>query len=205
MALPGLVSAANREGHGAHQARPALQPGKSAVANGEVKGFGADVDAAIDVEPASAAAEIGIGSQKVGQAREALGRSHSCRMYSIIDPSKAGNAAFANSRIARTAAIDKIVFIKNFALCELRACGDLAGQRMSCVVKSYLGWAGHWVELGQRAPHSMSRPCRGGESWPRGVEGRSYALGCALRALSAWHPLRSHCRARRSRKSSSRK
>ena len=93
MALPGVVGAADREGRGAHQAWPALQPGKPTVANGEMERLGADIDAAIDVEPASAAAQLGIGGQKIGQSREAVGRTHSCRMYSITDPSKAGKDA----------------------------------------------------------------------------------------------------------------
>src|SRR5260370_975762 len=93
MALPGLVGGADREGNGAHQARSALQAGKPTLADREMEGFGADIDAAIDVEPASAAAQLGIGGQKIGQSREAVGRTHSCRMYSIVDPSKAGKDA----------------------------------------------------------------------------------------------------------------
>jgi len=58
---PGLVGAADRERHGAHQARPALRLLERAAANGEMKGFGADIDPAVDIEPAAAAAQLGVG------------------------------------------------------------------------------------------------------------------------------------------------
>ena len=51
----------------------------------------ADVDAAIDRHPAAAAQQVGVGGEEVGQARETIGRSHSCKMYSIVDPSEALN------------------------------------------------------------------------------------------------------------------
>ena len=35
-----------------------------------------------------------IGGEEVGQSGEAVGRAHSCRMYSIVDPSEALKAAF---------------------------------------------------------------------------------------------------------------
>jgi hypothetical protein len=31
------------------------------LANGEMEGFAADIDAAVDIEPASATAEVGVG------------------------------------------------------------------------------------------------------------------------------------------------
>src|SRR5258708_11818795 len=58
---PGLVGAADREGCGAHQARPALQRREPALANGEMEGLGADVDAAVDIEPPTATAEVAVG------------------------------------------------------------------------------------------------------------------------------------------------
>ena len=58
---PGLVGGADREGRGAHQARSALQTAEPAFANGEMEGLGADIDAAIDIEPAAAAAQLGVG------------------------------------------------------------------------------------------------------------------------------------------------
>lgn len=94
VALPSLVRPADREGHGSHQARSALQPCEATVAKRQVEGFGADIDPAVDREPTAAAYEIGIGGDQVGEAREAIGRGHSFRMYSIDDPSEASKRIF---------------------------------------------------------------------------------------------------------------
>ena len=56
--------------------------------------LGADIDPAVDAEPAAAAAQVGVGGEQIGQAREAVGRTHSCRMYSIVEPSEAANVPF---------------------------------------------------------------------------------------------------------------
>ena len=76
---PGLVGGADRERHGAHQARPALHCSEGAVANGEIEGFGADIDPAVGAEPAPATAQVGVGGEEVGQSCKAVGGAHSCR------------------------------------------------------------------------------------------------------------------------------
>ena len=74
---------------GAHQPRAALEGGERAVLEGEEERLVADIDAAVDRHPASAAQQVGIGGEQVGQAGETIGRRHSCKMYSIVDPSEA--------------------------------------------------------------------------------------------------------------------
>ena len=54
----------------------------------------ADIYAAVDRHPASATLQVGVGTQEVGQSGKAIGRSHSCKMYSIVDPSEALKRVF---------------------------------------------------------------------------------------------------------------
>src|SRR5437016_4235802 len=91
---PRLVGGAKSESRRAHQPGAALECCQRAVANGKEERLVADVDAAVDGEPAATAQEVGVGSQQLGKTGETIGRSHSCSMYSIVEPSKATNAPF---------------------------------------------------------------------------------------------------------------
>ena len=94
MLRPGLLVGAYGEGRGAHQPRAALEGGQRAVLEAEEERLLADIDAAIDRHPAPAALEVGVGGEQVGQSGETIGRAHSCKMYSIVDPSEALKAVF---------------------------------------------------------------------------------------------------------------
>jgi hypothetical protein len=63
--------------------------GQRTVLEAEEERLVADIDAAIDRHPASAALQVGVGGQEIGQSGETIGRAHSFKMYSIADPSEA--------------------------------------------------------------------------------------------------------------------